>query len=88
MKRTLAFSLLAALTLAAPAAATAEPARPIATQVTSAPSPAKATTADASRYAEREKKEPQVANYEGGQVVVIGISGAALVVLLLILLLI
>jgi hypothetical protein len=88
MKRTATLGLLAALTLAAPAAASAAPQRPIATQVTSAPAPVKATTADASRYAQREKQAPQVANYEGGQVIIVGISGAALVVLLLILLLI
>lgn len=42
--------------------------------------------ADASGYAEREKQDPQTAEFEGGNVVVIGVSGGALLVLLLILL--
>jgi hypothetical protein len=88
MIRTATLGLLAALTLAAPAAAFAAPQRPIATQVTTAPAPVKATATDTSSYAQREQQEPQVANYEGGSVIVVGISGGALIVLLLILLLI
>jgi len=89
MIRPATLGFITALALATPAIASAAPTRPIAAQVTSAPSaPAPAAAADTSGYAQREQQDKQVANYEGGSVVVIGISGGALVVLLLILLLI
>lgn len=89
MIRPATLGLLAALTVSAPIAAYAAPQRPVAAQVTSAPSaPVKADSTDASSYAEREKQESQVASYEGGSVVIVGISGGALVILLLLLLLI
>jgi hypothetical protein len=53
-----------------------------------AAAPTAAPSADASSYAQREKQDPQVANYQGGDVLVIGLSGGALVVLLIILLLV
>lgn len=77
-------TLLAGLMLAAPAAAFAAPAAEI-VETTQAPSRAQAV--DTSSYAEREARDKQVANYEGGQTVVIAMSGGALVVLLILLLL-
>ena len=89
MIRPATLGLLAALALAAPTVASAAPERPVATQVAAAPSaPTRAASTDTSSYAQREQQDKQVANYEGGSVLVIGISGGALIVLLLILLLI
>jgi hypothetical protein len=89
MIRPATLGFVSALALATPALASAAPTRPVAAQVTRAPSAlAPAAAADTSGYAQREQQDKQVANYEGGSVVVIGISGGALVVLLLILLLI
>ncbi|HEU4727474.1 MAG TPA: hypothetical protein VFT22_06290 [Kofleriaceae bacterium] len=90
MIRPATLGLLAALTLAVPAGASAAPReRDVAAQVVPAPSsPVAAPAGDASSYARREQNDRQVASYEGGSVVVIGISGGALIVLLLILLLI
>jgi hypothetical protein len=81
--------LLTVLALSTPAVVSAAPAQPVPTQVVPAPvTPRTATAADASGYAQREQKDKQVAKYEGGSFVVIGLSGGALVVLLLVLLLI
>lgn len=89
MIRPVTLGLAAALALGTPAAALAAPDRPVAAQVVAAPSaPTRAAATDTSSYAEREKQDTQVANYEGGNVVVVSISGGALVVLLLVLLLI
>lgn len=85
--RTASFALLAGLTLAAPSAAFASPERPLSAQVERTTSPAPAPQQDAASYAEREAQNQQVAEYEGGQAVIY-ISGTALVVLLLLLLLI
>jgi len=52
-----------------------------------AAAPRTAPAADAARYAQREQADHQVASYEGGSVLVVGVSGAALIVLLLILML-
>lgn len=84
--RTASLALLAGLTLAAPLTAEAAP-RPVPARVdrTTAPTPAPAQ--DASRYADREAKDKQVADYEGGSVIVIAMSGTAFVALLLLLLL-
>jgi hypothetical protein len=88
MIRPATLGLLTALVLAAPAAASAGPARAIATQRAPAPAaPTAATRPEASGYAQRELRDREVAGYEGGNMLVIGISGSALIVLLLILLL-
>lgn len=85
--RTASFALLAGLTLAAPATAFAAPQTEI-VQVENKPAaPAPAQEQDSKSYAEREQADQKVANYEGGQVVVY-FSGAALVALILLLLLI
>jgi hypothetical protein len=89
MIRPTTLGLLTALVLATPTVASAASQRDIATQVEAAPSaPAKADASDASRYAHREQQDKQVASYEGGSVVIVGVSSGALIVLLLILLLI
>lgn len=86
--RKASIALLAGLTFAAPAVALAAPERPVAAQVVvSDKAPAPAEAPDKSNYAERETANQQVAEYEGGQTVIV-FSGAAFVALLLLLLLI
>ena len=68
---------------AAPAVAYAEPAVAAETVKVQAP---KANASDATNYAEREKQDQKAANFQGGDVLVVGISGGAILVLLLLLL--
>ena len=79
-------TLVAGLMLAAPVAAYAAPTAEI-VETTKAPTPAPAQDKDSTNYADREAQNQQVAEYEGGNTVIIGISGGALVVLLVLLLL-
>jgi hypothetical protein len=89
MIRPTTLGFLTLLALAAPAVASAAPKPPVAAQLVRAPTtPQKATPADGSSYAKREQQNPQVAKYEGGSMIVVGISGGALLVILLVLLLI
>ena len=85
--RTASFALLAGLTLAAPATAFAAPTAPIAQVEKSTTAPAPAPAQDTQSYADREQADQKVADYEGGQVVIY-FSGAALVALILLLILI
>jgi hypothetical protein len=63
----------------------ATPDQTVEVQKTQAPAPA--AQADAHNYAQREQNDAkQVANYQGGSTVVIGISGGALIVILIVLL--
>jgi hypothetical protein len=78
-------ALISALAFGAPAIASANPA-PVAQQVETVKAPAPAAQSDASDYAQREAQDKQVANYEGGNTVVIAMSGGAFVVLLFLLL--
>lgn len=79
------FALVASLTLAAPATAFAAPTEPAAlVEKTTAPAPA--PQQDSQGYADREQADKKVADYEGGQVVIY-MSGAALVALILLLIL-
>lgn len=84
--RTASMALLAGLTFAAPTAAFGAPTATTA-QVERSAAPAQAPQHETASYAEREAQHQQVAEYEGGNTVVIGISGGALVVLLILLLL-
>jgi hypothetical protein len=79
--------LASALALAAaPAVATAAPVAS-AVQVIKTPASAPVQAKDDARdYSNRESKDKQVANYQGGSTVIIGISGGALLVLLFLLL--
>ena len=86
MVRPATLALVSALALAAPSAAFAAPERPVAAHVQEAPAPA--ARSEAVDYAQRESKDSKVAEYQGGSRVVIGISGGALVVLLIVLLLV
>jgi hypothetical protein len=86
MRLTQSLAFASALALAAaPAVATAAPVAPIAHTV-KAPAKTGPVSEVATNYAQREAQDKQVANYEGGNVVVIGISGGALLVLLFLLL--
>jgi hypothetical protein len=86
-------ALLAALTLgmlvAAPVQAAPRPtAAVVEKQDVRTPKPARASD-DAARYAQRESKAKKQQNYQGGDVLVIGISaGAAIIALIIVLLLI
>jgi hypothetical protein len=78
------------LALGAPTMASAAPQREVPAQVAASPAatPAPAAQADSSSYAQREKQDKNVAGYQGGSTIVIGASGAALIVLLLVLVLV
>jgi hypothetical protein len=83
--RTASFALITGLaTAAAPTIAAAERA-PI-VQVEKTQAPAQATT-ETDSYAQREQQDKKVADYRGGNTVVIAMSGGAFVVLLFLLLL-
>lgn len=84
-KATLA--LLAGLTMAAPTPAFADAGRPVAVEVAKAKAPAQAPAQDLSNYAERETESKQAQDFQGGQTVIV-FSGAAVVALLLLLILI
>ncbi len=84
-------SLTAGLSVAAPAAF-ADSATPTALTVPSTsnqaptPTPQVGDRADDSSYASRERQDKQVQNYKGGSVVVIGVSGGAVLVAVLLIL--
>ena len=78
-----------ALGFAAPTQASAAPQHQVPAQIAVAPAaPARATATDSSSYAQREQRDPQVASYKGGSTIVIGASGTALIVLLIVLVLV
>jgi hypothetical protein len=76
-------ALAAALALGTPAAMAApEPTHAVEVQK----SPVSASTDDVAGYAQREKTDvKKVGNYQGGGTIVIGVSGGALIVILVIL---
>lgn len=87
--RTTTIALAAALACVAPTMAFATPPAAAEHQPRQhRDAPAAATRADASRYATREAKDNDVAKYEGGRLIVIGVSTGALIVGLIILLLV
>jgi hypothetical protein len=78
-------ALASTLAIAAPAVAYAAPEAPAAVQVVKtqqAPAPA----ADSHNYAQREAQDQKAADFQGGDLLVVGISGGALIVLLFLLL--
>jgi hypothetical protein len=85
--RSTALAVAAALALGTPAAMAApEPTHAVEVQKTTT-GPVAASTDDAAGYAQREKTDvKQVGDYQGGSTVVIGISGGALIVILIVLL--
>ena len=78
-------ALATTLAIGAPAVAYAAPEAPAAVETVKTPAPA-ASHSDAASYAQREKQDHKAANFQGGDVIVIGISGAAIIVLLLLIL--
>ena len=86
MLRPASLALASVLALGAPSVAMAAPSAPIA-HVEKVAAPAPAAQSDATSYADRETKDQKVADYQGGNTVVIAMSGGAFVVLLLLLLL-
>ena len=85
--RNASLALVAGLTFAAPATAFAAPATEIVQVEKKSTAPAPAPQEETKSYADREQANQKVADYEGGQVVVY-FSGAALVALILLLILI
>ncbi len=79
--RPTSLAVAAALALGAPAAMAAPETAPTAlVQKTPAQAPQAATTDDAASYAQRDQQDAKkVGNYQGGSVVVSGISGGALI---------
>lgn len=77
-------ALASTLALGAPAMAYAAPEAPAAVETVKVKTPAPA--ADSHNYAEREKQDQKTADFQGGDLLVIGISGGALIVLLFLLL--
>ena len=77
-------ALATTLAVGAPAVAFADT-RPVAVETVQAKTP-QASTTDATNYAEREKQDQKAANFQGGDVLIVGISGGAILVLLLLLL--
>jgi hypothetical protein len=86
MLRPASLALASVLALGAPSVAMAAPSAPIA-HVEKVAAPAPAAQSDATSYADREAKDQKVADYQGGNTVVIAMSGGAFVVLLFLLLL-
>ena len=82
--RTTSLAIATSLALAAPTAYAA-PDVPVATHAVKVKAPQQ-NQADANGYAEREKQDTKTAEFQGGDMVVIGISGGAILVLLLLLL--
>ena len=77
------------LALGAATPASAAPARDTPAQVVVFPTqPTPAAAHEVSSYSRREQRDHQVASYQGGSTIVIGASGAALIVLLLVLVLV
>ena len=86
MLRPASLALASVLALGAPTVAMAAPSAPVA-QVEKTAAPAPAAQSDATNYAQRETTDQKVADYQGGNTVVIAMSGGAFVVLLFLLLL-
>jgi len=78
-------ALATTLAVGAPAAAFAAPQAPAAVETVKVQAPTP-SAADASSYAEREQQDHKAASFQGGDVLVVGISGGAILVLLLLLL--
>ena len=78
-------ALATTLVVGAPAAAFAAPEAPAVVETVKVKAP-QASQADATSYAEREKQDQKAASFQGGDVIVVGISGGAILVLLLLLL--
>lgn len=80
-------ALATTLAVGAPALAFASPDATAAVETVSVnAAPKAASTSDATSYAAREKQDQKAANFQGGDMVVVGISGGAILVLLLLLL--
>jgi hypothetical protein len=77
-------ALASALAVGAPAVAAAAPEAPVAVETVKVQAPKAAQ--DSTNYAQRESQDKKTADYQGGDVLVIGITGGALVVLLFLLL--
>jgi hypothetical protein len=64
----------------------AAPATPVAVETVQVKAPGPAQSQDTSSYAEREQQDHKTADFQGGDVLIVGISGGAIIVLLFLLL--
>ena len=71
---------------AAPAVAYAAPEAPAAVETVKTQTPAPQQQADSHNYAQREQQTKKAADFQGGDVLIVGISGGAIIVLLFLLL--
>lgn len=78
-------ALATSLVVGAPATTLAAPGAPAAVETVKVKAP-QTSSSDATNYAEREQRDQNAANFQGGDVIVVGISGGAILVLLLLLL--
>ena len=79
-------ALATTLAVGVPAVAFATPEAPAAVETVKVKAPQQASQSDSTSYAQREKQDQKAANFQGGDVLVVGISGGAILVLLLLLL--
>jgi hypothetical protein len=77
-------ALATTLAVGAPAIAFADT-KPVAVETVTVKAQ-QASAADATNYAEREQQNQKAAEFQGGDVLIVGISGGAILVLLLLLL--
>jgi len=77
-------ALVSTLALGAPAVAYAAPEAPAAVEVVKTQTPA--PQADTHNYAQRETQNKKAADFQGGDLLIVGVSGGAIIVLLFLLL--
>jgi hypothetical protein len=77
-------AIASTLAIAAPAVAVAADA-PVAAEVQKTPAAAPQSS-DSHNYAQREAQDKKTADYQGGDLLIVGISGGAIIVLLFLLL--
>jgi hypothetical protein len=78
-------AIASTLALGAPAVAAAADA-PVAVQVEKTQTAAPKAAADSHNYAQREAQDQKAADFQGGDLLIVGVSGGAIIVLLFLLL--
>lgn len=79
-------ALVSTLAIGAPAVAYAAPEAPATVEVVKTQTPAPQQKADSHNYAQREAQDKKAADFQGGDLLIIGVSGGAIIVLLFLLL--
>lgn len=83
--RTASLALATTLALGG-TAAVAAPEAPAIAHTVNVKAPAPAPHDDVSSYADREQQDPKTADFQGGEVMVVGVTGGALILILVLLL--